>query len=332
MDPRLALGEVAGYARTVERLGFDALHVPETVNDSFVVSALALEHSDALIVRTSVTVAFARSPMQVALSAWGLAAMSAGRFDLGLGSQIRQNIEDRYGMPWSAPVARMADYIGAVRAAWAAFATGSRLEFESESYSFRRLQPEFTPAPLTCREPDIWLGAVNHQMSELAGRAADGLITHPTNTHPVFLDEVTLPGLRGGAVSAGRPRPQLIAGAMVITAPVPELLATRMDERRQRLAFLWSTPAYEPTLQRLGHGDLGSELRELIRTDNWEAIDELVSDEVIRELCLVATYEDLPTLVADTLQGRCDGLLLRPPDHGAEDDGSFASLVAELKE
>ena len=68
--------------------------VPETVNDSFVVSALALEHSDALIVRTSVTVAFARSPMQVALSAWGLAAMSAGRFDLGLGSQIRQNIED----------------------------------------------------------------------------------------------------------------------------------------------------------------------------------------------------------------------------------------------
>ena len=114
MDPRLPLRDVAGYARRVEQLGFDGLHVAETIHDSLAVALLALEHTTTMTVRTSITLAFVRSPTLVAYTAWDLAVMSGGRFELGLGSQIKQNIRDRYGMPWSEPRSRMRDYLGAL--------------------------------------------------------------------------------------------------------------------------------------------------------------------------------------------------------------------------
>ena len=99
INPRMQLRDVKDYARRVESLGFDTLHIPEMVHDPFVVSSLALAATSSLHVRTGVALAFVRSPMVSALSAWDLAQLSEGRFDLGLGTQIRKNIEGRYGMP-----------------------------------------------------------------------------------------------------------------------------------------------------------------------------------------------------------------------------------------
>jgi alkanesulfonate monooxygenase SsuD/methylene tetrahydromethanopterin reductase-like flavin-dependent oxidoreductase (luciferase family) len=104
MDPRLPLREVAAYARRVEAMGYDGLHVAETVHDPFMVATLALEHTERVVVRTNVALAFVRSPLRTAYAAWDLAVLSGGRFHLGLGTQIRQNIEDRYAMPWGEPV------------------------------------------------------------------------------------------------------------------------------------------------------------------------------------------------------------------------------------
>src|SRR3954452_22799058 len=127
MDPRLPLAEVAAYARRVEAIGLDRLHVAETVHDALAVAVLAVEHTERITIRTSVALAFVRSPLLTAYAAWDLAKFSGGRFELGLGSQIKQNIEDRYGMPWSEPVERMRDYITALHDIHRAFQTGERL-------------------------------------------------------------------------------------------------------------------------------------------------------------------------------------------------------------
>src|SRR5690349_2149019 len=100
MDPQLPLAAVPTYARRVERLGFDGLHVAETIHDSLAVALLALEHTVRITVRTAVTLAFVRSPTLVAYTTWDLSVLSGGRFELGLGTQVKQNIEDRFGMPW----------------------------------------------------------------------------------------------------------------------------------------------------------------------------------------------------------------------------------------
>ena len=86
--------------------------------------------------------------MLLAQDAWALAQLSGGRFELGLGPQVKGNVERRFGMPWSAPAARMHDYVGALRAVFASWQHGRPLRFESASYTLTRMQPFFAPGPI----------------------------------------------------------------------------------------------------------------------------------------------------------------------------------------
>ena len=157
MNPRIPMKDVADYAKRIESLGFDSLHVPEMIHDPFVVSGLALSATTHLRVRTGVALAFVRSPMASALSSWGLSELSSGRFDLGLGSQIRQNIVERYSMPFGPPVSRLREYIAAIRSCFNSFMEGTDISFKGEFYQLTRLQREFLPDALTKgNAPDIW--------------------------------------------------------------------------------------------------------------------------------------------------------------------------------
>ena len=79
----------------MERIGFDVIHIAETIHDPFTIAAMALTHTKQLTVRTSMVLAFPRSPMIVAYAAWDLAKYSGGRFQLGIASQVRGNIVGR---------------------------------------------------------------------------------------------------------------------------------------------------------------------------------------------------------------------------------------------
>ena len=69
--------------------------------------AAAHEAAPLLHLATGVAVAFPRSPMVTAQTAWELAEATDGQFRLGLGSQVRAHIERRYGVEFDPPVARM---------------------------------------------------------------------------------------------------------------------------------------------------------------------------------------------------------------------------------
>ena len=206
MDPRLSLPEAIAHAQRVERLGYDGLHVAETVHDSMAVALLAAEHTERITVRTSVTLAFTRSPTLLAYAAWDIAKLSGGRFELGLGTQVRQNIEDRYAVPFGDdPIGRLGDYVGAVRAAFASFASGAAPAYESPHYRVTRMQPYFNPGPdAATQAPPIYLGGVQRRACALAGAVADGFVSHPTNSNPRYLRETCLPALAEGARAAGR--------------------------------------------------------------------------------------------------------------------------------
>ena len=93
IDASYALADVAQTTRRIESLGCSiAVHISETVHDPFVVAALCIANSSRLVVRTNVALAFIRSPLLTAYAAWDLSGLSAGRFQLGLGSQVRQKI------------------------------------------------------------------------------------------------------------------------------------------------------------------------------------------------------------------------------------------------
>ena len=95
----------------------------EGQHDPFVPLVLASQRTESITLGTAIAVAFARNPMTTAYLAQDLQTLSCGRFVLGLGTQIKQNVEGRYSVPWREPVARMGDYIDALRAIFATFAT-----------------------------------------------------------------------------------------------------------------------------------------------------------------------------------------------------------------
>jgi len=333
MDPRLPIAEVGDHARRVEKLGYDGLHVAETVHDPFLVSMAALQATRTLVVRTSVALALVRSPMTVAYSSWDLAALSSGRFQLGLGTQIRPHVERRFGMPFDDPVGRLRDHIGAVRAAWDAF-DGGKLNYTSEHYRLDLLTPNFTPDPLPngVVRPSIWMGGVNRQLVEAAGRIADGFVTHPTNSHPRYLAELCRPGLAAGARSVGRPvhAVELVVGTQWIMGATDADLRERREHNRRLLAFLYSTPAYERTLELFGWSDLAGRLRQLIRESRWDDLSNLVTDEVLDTLVPQATYDRLPDVAIEWFGGLADGVLVAPPPTTEHDD-ALAAAVQELR-
>jgi len=329
----MPLRRVADHARRVEALGFDGLHVAETVHDSLTVAVLALEHTERITVRTAVTLAFVRAPTLLAYGAWDLAAFSGGRFALGLGTQIRQHIEDRYGVPWDEPVPWMAEYVAALRALFDTFATGVPLDHRGAHFALTRMPPYFNPGPdPTVTAPPIWLGGVNAGICQLAGAAASGFVTHPTNSTPRYLEQICRPNLEIGARRAGRrvEELELVIGTQVITGIDQDALESERARQRELFGFLCSTPAYRRTLELYGWDEVATELRQLVRARRWEALAAVVTDEVLETLAPTALLADLPALLLERFGHLGDGLVLPVPQERTA-DVALAQAVAQLR-
>jgi probable F420-dependent oxidoreductase len=331
-DPRMPLGEVPAYAARTERLGFAGLLVPEAVHDGLLTALLALEHTRTLAVVTSVVVAFARSPMTVANAAWDLQALSGGRFALGLGSQVKANIVGRFGVEWKPPVARMRDYVRALRAIWRSWQTGGKLAFESEHYRFDRMQPFFNPGPIEHPLIPVLLGGVNPRMTRLAGEVADGFMSHPTNTSPRYLREVTAAELSVGADLAGRRGAALdvIASTFVATGPTATDVARERERLREYLGFLYSTPQYWRTLELHGWAETGKRLHALSREGKWEEMKRAIGDDILDALVPCGTYDRIAPILLDRYGGLATGITLRMPEDPRA-DGAFAKVIAEIQ-
>jgi probable F420-dependent oxidoreductase len=291
----------------LERRGYDAAFSAEINNDPFFPLVLAAEHSQHIALSTSISVAFARNPMTTANLAWDLNQYSRGRFTLGLGSQIKQHITRRFSMPWSHPAARMREFIQAMRAIWACWETGERLEFEGEFYQHNLMTPMFTPSKTEFGAPGVNLAAVGPLMTEVAAEVADGVIAHGFTTVK-YLQEVTLPAVQRGLDTAQRQR-----DAIDISSPV--MVVTGLDEQafeqsksavQSQIGFYASTPAYRPVLELHGWGEVQEEANQLTREGRWQDMGALINDEILNTFAIVE--EDIEQVPA-SLQRRYGGLV-----------------------
>ena len=232
--------------------------------------------------------------MTLAQSAYDLQLASQGRFNLGLGTQIKPHIEKRFSMQWSKPVERMREFVLAIRAIWSSWHDGARLDFRGDFYSHTLMTPFFNPGPSPYGLPRIFLGGVGPRMTEVAGDVGDGFMIHPFSTEK-FMRETTMPALDRGLAKNARDRSALEVAfpAMVIIAERDEELARGRNAIRPRLAFYGSTPAYKIVLDAHGWGDLQPELNRLSKTGDWAAMNSLVSDELVDAFVTTGTPEDI---------------------------------------
>jgi probable F420-dependent oxidoreductase len=331
MDQRMPLAQVGAYARRVEAIGFDGLNVPDAVHDALLTATVALRETSRLRVATSVLVAFPRSPMNVAHAAWDLQAFSGGRFELGLGTQVRGNIIGRYSTPWEPPIPRMREYVQALRAVWDCWQNGGPLDFQGSSYRFTKMQPFFNPGPIEDPEIPILLGAVGPKMTRLVGEVADGMMSHPTNSAPRYLRDVTIPEIESGAAAAGRKqaRPSLMAAGFVATGAAADDVARERENIRELLGFLYSTPAYRRSLDLYGWGDVGRELHRLARESRWADMPERVHDEMLDTFVPQAPYDEIDSVLKHWYGGITDRITFPVPSDPS-DDGHAAAVLTRL--
>ena len=142
-------------ARTLEADGYDGGTTAEMGHDPFFPLVLAAQATERLEVATGVAIAFARTPMTLAMIANDVQLAAKGRFALGIGSQIKPHIERRFSMPWSHPAPRMREFILAMRAIWSAWETGEKLDFRGEFYTHTLMTPFFSPGPNPFGPPTV---------------------------------------------------------------------------------------------------------------------------------------------------------------------------------
>jgi probable F420-dependent oxidoreductase len=305
------LRAVPKVAKELEDLGYDGAFSAETSHDPFFPLLVAAEHTDRLELGTGIAVAFARNPMILANIGYDLHAYSGGRLMLGLGSQVKAHIEKRFSMPWSHPAARMREMILAMRAIWASWNDGQKLDFRGEFYRHTLMTPFFNPGPNPYGTPKVFLAAVGEMMTEVAGEVADGMLVHAFSTER-YIREVTLPALEKGLAKSGRTRGdlELSMPAFVVTGRTEEELAEARRGTCDQIAFYGSTPAYKGVLELHGWGDLHVELNKLSRSgrpEAWREMGDLIEDDVLHAFAVVAE----PDRVGPALLDRYTGLLDR---------------------
>ena len=212
----LSGAETVRFARTIERLGYSVLWVPELMGrEIFSLSTQLLSQTEKLVVGTGVAIAFSYEPIIVAGVTKTLGELFDDRFILGLGvSNAAANA--RRGVAYEKPLAFMRDYLAKMKAA-----------------------PYNAPAPQ--HEPPVVIAAMMPKMLQLAATATQGTLTYFTTTEQVARTREAL-----------GPQPWLCAIQAVILETDPT--KARSMARRYMKTYL-AIDHYVYRLKRLGYSE-----------------------------------------------------------------------------
>jgi probable F420-dependent oxidoreductase len=324
---------IAAAAREVEELGFDGATTAEAGHDPYLPIVVAGEHTKHIYLATNVAIAFPRSPMATAQVAWDLQHLTGGRFQLGLGTQVKGHNERRYAAPWTAPPGpRLRDYLLCVKAMFESFQTGERPSFTSEHYQFSLMPPFFNPGPIEYPDVPIHIAAVNKYMIRLAGEMCDGLRLHPICTFK-YTAELVRPTIEKAAKKAGRS----LADVEVVGAP---FLAISRDEEgieaaknaiRQRISFYASTRTYHSVLNFHGWDEVGLKLHQYSVEGKWQEMAELITDEMLEEFAIIGTYDELVSKLRERCAGVFSTVLIDLPPDLRKDHDRVRGIVQDLR-
>lgn len=160
---------VAGWARAAERAGLGSVWL---IEDYFYPGAFALAGAVAAVteravVGLGVVNPYTRHPALLAMETATLAGLAPGRVVLGLGASNRVWIEERMGIPFTAPLESLGECFEIVRRLLA----GERLTFRGRRFAVDGVQLEWAPEQAV----PIFLGVKGPRALGLAGEIADGV-------------------------------------------------------------------------------------------------------------------------------------------------------------
>ncbi len=302
--PAPDLKTVPEFARYAEAAGYDCLWTSETQHEPFLPLAVAATVTSRIKLGTAIAVAFPRSPMILAYTAWDLQKASEGRLILGLGSQVKAHNERRFSIPFDAPAPRMREVVLALRAIWDCWQNRTPLKFEGQYYRFSLMTPFFDPGPIAHPQIPVYIAGVNHLMCRVAGEVCEGLHVHPFHSAK-YLRECVHPAVEEGLRISGRARHTFAycSSTFVIVGDSDAERAPLAEAVRQQIAFYASTRTYAPVLEVHGWEGLTPQLHRKSVTGDWQSMAALITDEMLDTFAIISTWSDLAAKLRERYAG-----------------------------
>jgi probable F420-dependent oxidoreductase len=304
------LSQIGGVARQAQSAGFSGLLITEVARTPYLSAAVASQAAPGLDLSTGVAVAFPRSPFVTAATAWELQEATAGKFRLGLGTQVRTHVVRRYGMAFDRPGPRLRDYVLAVKACFSAFRTG-KLDHHGEFYNLDFITPQWSPGPIDAPDPKVDIAAVNPWMLRMAGEVADGVHVHPIG-EPGYIARHVLPNVAAGAAKARRPPSDiaLIVPVLTIAGDSDEERDKERELVRASMSFYGSTPNYAFIWDEAGFEGTTARIREKQKAGDFAGMAAQITDEHVAAFATEATWDGLAGALTEKYGGIADRVVL----------------------
>ena len=328
------LNAVAAEAAWAEGMGYDGIATNETAHDPFLPLAVAAASTSRVTLETHVAIAFPRSPMVVAYTARDLQDNSAGRFRLGLGTQVKGHIERRFSTRWAgSPGPRLREYVQSLRAIWNCWDTGSSLEYAGDFYQFSLMTPFFSPGPGDYNPPPVYTAAVNAYNCLVAGQVSDGLMLHSL-VSPEYVRNVVRPNIAEGARRAGRPADavSVVGGGFIATGPNRDAIRQQAEATRRRISFYSSTRTYFPVLECHGFEEIGQRLHRLSLAGKWDEMPALVPDEMLHAFTIIGEYDEIAPMFRERYGGLVDEMHFSIAAPSDAEQTQLRRIIRQLQE
>lgn len=311
MVGRHRLRDVGDIARDALSAGFSGVTFTESGRTAYLSAAVAALAAPGLTIGTGIAVAFPRSPMITATTAWELADETDGRFLLGIGTQVKAHVERRYSSEFDPPGPRLREYVLALKAIFRAFQGLEPLAFEGNYYRFSLLPEQWSPGKIAHPDIPVYVSAVNPWMLRMAGEVADGIHVHPLHSAR-YLEEILVPEVSKGVATGGR-----TLDAVSLAIPVFTVVGDSDEERRPwrdvaraQIAFYGSTKAYAFQFELVGFEGLSARLNERLKAGDLAGMATLINDDVLDVFAVESSWDDLPTRLSDRYGKLADRLIL----------------------
>lgn len=280
LDP----GERLSLAEDADDRGIDAVFAGESASSNLFVDLTRIAmRTSSVRIGAGIANVYSRSPSLIALSAAQIDTISDGRTILGLGTSTPSLVEGLHGVPFERPVSRTAEYIEIVREGW----TGDRLEYEGEYYSPSGGRLLETPVR---GDIPIAIAALGPANRRLTGAKADVWLPHLV---PRSVFDERAADVYDAARDRGRTADEIDVYAYVPTA-IDEDLDDAYDRIRKHVAtYAGSAKPYRDAIVDAGY-EVAADVYRTWQNGDRDGAAQLVTDELVEDIGLVATPDDVP--------------------------------------
>jgi len=303
--------ELGPLSKAAEDAGFEAVGLASPYG-FYSGAARLVDSTERIKVATSVLPLFHATPFMHASSAMMLQEMSGGRFILGVGSQTKGQVRTQAGFDPEKPALRARDMVRAIRAL-----LGGAHRYDGEYYHISGVG-SLAAGGVGLAPPPIYFSGVNPLNLRITGEVGDGMLAHPIFSRRYY-EQAVWPAVEEGMRRAGRSKDdfEMCAMPMIWVVDKSTSRAEGLRRGKRNLANYYSTRAYGGYMEFHGWARERDDIRavwerarETGKPIDGHEMEEILSDAIVEEVCLIGTPDEVRDLARERYAGIAETLYM----------------------